>query len=296
MPAFSFAPISAAERAPAAMASQIVVRPTPKQAQTIGPALASPSADLPDSSMRRWSLLERIRGEQALDDVPVAGVPRGTDEQAGLDAVAAKGRRAIDAAAKILVFGEIVARERFQPGLPSREVGIVSEQIAVTAIDGDARRPGMRGQFERLARQRKAPEHIFVWRDRGRRRLVLGLAGERIGVRRHQRTDARAGALASLQWIGANSMPRCWRSLTTTRKRALPVIGRDPRKIAVGDAVFRGIIGMNLDERLRQMLAEPRARRRCGSWCAIDPGCGRCSAATAARPWSRSAAPEFPAR
>src|SRR6478735_1706215 len=57
VPAFSFAPISAAECAPAAMALQMVVRPTPKQAQTIGPALASPSDDLPDNSMRRWSLL-----------------------------------------------------------------------------------------------------------------------------------------------------------------------------------------------------------------------------------------------
>src|SRR5258708_1411688 len=57
VPAFNFAPISAAECAPAAMASQMVVRPTPKQAQTIGPALARPSADLPESSMRRWTLL-----------------------------------------------------------------------------------------------------------------------------------------------------------------------------------------------------------------------------------------------
>src|SRR5260370_1813361 len=57
VPAFSLAPISAAERAPAAMVSQIVLRPTPKQAQTIGPALARPSADLPESSMRRWTLL-----------------------------------------------------------------------------------------------------------------------------------------------------------------------------------------------------------------------------------------------
>ena len=55
VPALSFAPISAAVRAPAAMASQIVVRPTPKQAQTIGPASPAPSLDLPDSSMRRCS-------------------------------------------------------------------------------------------------------------------------------------------------------------------------------------------------------------------------------------------------
>src|SRR4030088_206555 len=57
VPAFNFAPISAAEPAPAAMASQIVVRPTPKQAQTIGPLLARPSVDLPDSNIRRWSSL-----------------------------------------------------------------------------------------------------------------------------------------------------------------------------------------------------------------------------------------------
>src|SRR3954454_17949698 len=37
VPALSFAPISAAVRAPAAMVSQMVPRPTPKQAQTIGP-------------------------------------------------------------------------------------------------------------------------------------------------------------------------------------------------------------------------------------------------------------------
>ena len=68
---------------------------------------ARPSADLPDSSMRRWSLPSASGGEQALHHVPVAGVARGPDEQAGLDAVAAKGRRAIDAAAEILVFGEV---------------------------------------------------------------------------------------------------------------------------------------------------------------------------------------------
>src|SRR5258708_38263024 len=57
VPAFSLAPMSAVERAPATMISQMVLRPTPKQAQTIGPALARPSDDLPDSSRRRCSLL-----------------------------------------------------------------------------------------------------------------------------------------------------------------------------------------------------------------------------------------------
>src|SRR6266850_516106 len=53
VPAFSRAPISPGECAPAAISSQIVLRPTPKQAQTIGPALASPSLERPDNSTRR---------------------------------------------------------------------------------------------------------------------------------------------------------------------------------------------------------------------------------------------------
>src|SRR5258708_36244513 len=53
VPAFSRAPISAAPCAPAAIASQMVLRPTPKQAQTMGPVPASPSLERPDSSMRR---------------------------------------------------------------------------------------------------------------------------------------------------------------------------------------------------------------------------------------------------
>src|SRR5581483_12516223 len=55
VPALSLAPIAAALFAPAAMASQIDVRPTPKQAQITGPALTTPSAERPDSNMRRSS-------------------------------------------------------------------------------------------------------------------------------------------------------------------------------------------------------------------------------------------------
>src|SRR5579872_963799 len=55
VPAFNAAPRSAAERMPPAIASQIVVRPTPKQTQTTGPALGCPDAALPDNSERRWS-------------------------------------------------------------------------------------------------------------------------------------------------------------------------------------------------------------------------------------------------
>src|SRR3954469_4352656 len=65
VPALSFTPISAAVRAPATMVSQMVPRPTPKQAQTTGPVEAAPSLDLPDNSMRRcssvtWSATNRL--------------------------------------------------------------------------------------------------------------------------------------------------------------------------------------------------------------------------------------------
>src|SRR5262245_30871841 len=54
VPARSALPMSSTLPAvPDWIASRMVARPTPKQAQTIGPALASPSAERPDSSTRR---------------------------------------------------------------------------------------------------------------------------------------------------------------------------------------------------------------------------------------------------
>ena len=58
VPAFNLAPISAAVLAPAAMAARIVLRPTPKQAQTTGPALANPSADLPGEAGQELGFFE----------------------------------------------------------------------------------------------------------------------------------------------------------------------------------------------------------------------------------------------
>ena len=66
VPAFSDAPIAATEHAPPLIASPIVLRPTPKQAQTIGPAPASPSPLRPDSSMRRSSAVTASFSNSAL--------------------------------------------------------------------------------------------------------------------------------------------------------------------------------------------------------------------------------------
>ena len=52
------------------------------------------------------------------------------------------------------------------------------------------------GSASGAARQREAAPGEFDRRDRGRRRLRLGLAGERIGVRRHQIADARRRGVA----------------------------------------------------------------------------------------------------
>ena len=103
-------------------------------------------------------------------------------------------------------------------------------------------------------------------------------------------------AVASLQWIGANSMPRCCRSLTTTLQRALPVIGGDAREAAIGHAELQRIIGMHLDERLRQMLAEPRAQAGARHGVPLIADAAGVQPQRAAPPWSRCAAPGFPAR
>ena len=47
-------------------------------------------------------------------------------------------------------------------------------------------------------------------------------------------------------------------------QRALPVVGDDAREAAVEYAKPQGVVGMHLDERLRQMLAEPRAEAATG--------------------------------
>ena len=61
------------------------------------------------------AVAERIRGEQVLHHIPIARIPRRTDEQACIYTVFGKRCGAVDAAAKILVFGEIDAGNGPQP-------------------------------------------------------------------------------------------------------------------------------------------------------------------------------------
>src|SRR6266852_5277498 len=54
-------------------------------------------------------------------------------------------------------------------------------------------------------------------------------------------------------------------------KRALSVVGHDAREIAIGYTRPYRVVGMNFDERLRQMLAQPRAAAAAGHGVPLIP-------------------------
>src|SRR3977135_3379578 len=54
-------------------------------------------------------------------------------------------------------------------------------------------------------------------------------------------------------------------------QNALSIIGDDAAKTAIDDAVFDRVGGMDLDKRLRQMLAEPRANAATGHGVPLIP-------------------------
>ena len=129
----------------------------------------------------------------------------------------------------------------------------------------------MRRQFEPRPRQGEAAEDIFVWHDRRRRRLVLGLPGKRIGEWGHQRADAR-GCRGLLAPVNRREQHATLLPLADgDPKRALSVVGDDAREIAIGHTGACRVVGMNFDERLRQMLAQPRADAAAGHGVPLIP-------------------------
>ena len=109
---------------------------------------------------------------------------RGADEQRALEPAVDEGRGAIDAALAVDVFGQHrlgkQLRREIVPGHRARRWS----RTGMPAAPGSATRAHQVSvrQRERLARQRKAAIGEFDRRDRGRRRLGFGLAGERIGL------------------------------------------------------------------------------------------------------------------
>ena len=60
------------------------------------------------------------------------------------------------------------------------------------------------------------------------------------------------------QWIGTNSVPRCCPRLTSTRSDGRAVLRRDARQRALHQPHARGIVGVDLRERLGDVASERR--------------------------------------
>ena len=60
------------------------------------------------------------------------------------------------------------------------------------------------------------------------------------------------------QWIGTNRVPGCCPRLTSTRRMAAPCTVVDPRQRALLQAEARGVVGMDLHERLGDVARKPR--------------------------------------
>jgi len=97
------------------------------------------------------------------------------------------------------------------------------------------------------------------------------LAGKRIGERRHQRANTRRGRRLFAPVDRREQHATLLALADHDPQRTLSVIGDDARKVAVGYAEPDGVIGVNLDERFRQMLTEPRADAAAGHGVPLIP-------------------------
>ena len=153
---------------------------------------------------------------------------------------------------------------------------LVANGQPIAAGDRDARPPGPAGSASGRRDSTKPREAKCDRRDRGRRRLGFRLAGERIGARRDQIADARRRGVVVAPVDRHEQRAALLAVADHDLEDAGAVRGRDAREAAVGEPVRLRRRRMHLDERLRQMRAEPRAHARCASWCATGRGRGRC--------------------
>ena len=227
--------------------------------------------------MRRCGVGERVRFEQRLDRIPLRRRVGRADEQAAPRAFRRETRRAIDAARTVDELGELAAAHQIMGALtPERRPVVGREQRADAAVERDARPPGAlpaartarasaRSRARRTSTGAIEAGVAFAsgWPENG---SVCGATSSQIRA---------AEAVSPFQWIGTNSEPRCWPSLERDLEDAFAMRGRDAREV-VFRPKRRRIVRMDLDERLRRVLAEPRAQAACASWCATGRARGRC--------------------
>ncbi len=145
--------------AAAAMVSQMVLRPTPKQAQTIGPVHRSAICRLcPTAACGAGRSLDVSAANNSFtaSQSPARPPPGPMNRQVSMRSPLER-HRAIDTAAEVVVFGEHHRRQRLSARrCQLARSALSAEQITDTARDRDTRPLRAQRQLQRPARQHKA--------------------------------------------------------------------------------------------------------------------------------------------
>ena len=284
VPARSALPMLATSLAVAAMRapSRMVFSPTPKQAQTIGPCIRHAVGRLAGQQNAALALFERFGGEQGLGDIPLRALRRGTDEQAEVRAVRPRSRRRDRCRA---VRREIPRARRHRRHSRMHEGRASAPGRHCSRAESRRRRDArisptrsLSGSAAGSLAQQKPGKAIIDARDGGGRRFGFRLSGERIGRRIDQFADARV----TRRWCRSSGSARtasrgCWPSLTLTfsTQAAVSASLRARNRHRASPSGMR-VVGMDLDEGLRQDARRAAGSGPCASWCATGRGCGRC--------------------
>ena len=191
VPAPSCRPIFSTLRLPAAAAASIRRAPTWKHTHTVGPSSTAPSTGHPASRSRRSLGSNGRQLEPGLEPIGRRQLrARATNTSASRRPSLQHGG-AIGARGGIVEGHGVAGRQgRAQPRAPARRRRIQREVEDVAEACACPRPIGESGGLQALARQQEAVVRRGQRSDARRRRLGLGLAGEGIGRRLHQRADA----------------------------------------------------------------------------------------------------------
>ena len=205
------------------------------------------------------------------------GIWIGADEHHAFEPVAVKRRRPKNSARVIDIFDDIFTREPIrQKVAPNRRGRVACDLVTPPAGDRDARPPAVFAAGSLFVAREGSHSTKRRRSERRRRRLGFGLTGNWIGERRDQRADPRVRR----RFVGPMNRREnltAWLAIGDDHAQARTrPIGVETRAKPPSSRQTVARPAVDLDERLRQMAREPRARRRCASWCATGRGCDRC--------------------
>ena len=223
VPARSFLPMSATVAAsPLAIASRMAGRPTPKQAQTMGPVSAAPLLLAPDKIMRRSRSSIAPDSKRPRTTSHCGGACAGPTKMQASSRPARKAADAREAAPLVDIFGNIGVggHETHYHFAPDCRRLVGRKEKASAAADGLAGEPSPGRQIDWVPRQDETPIGEFDRFDARGRRLQFRLSGiaDRIATspfhrRAHDppwrrssesaRTASRAAGSVSLRPLGS---------------------------------------------------------------------------------------------